>query len=155
MVTETAITTATAIEAGALEAFNTWLESLGGLRNLLVTIGSSGLLIVLYKAQQVIRWLRSPSFESQLVKLGTTLIDKHSKNPELVKDLTTTLAATEAGKKLLEQARAGKEELLLELEGRRLDVITKIRSGLFEGEELKELQDYLTKLENHLNENTR
>lgn len=155
MVTETAIATEAAIEAGALEVFNNWLESLGGLRNLLVTAGSSGLLIVLYKAQQILRWLRSPSFESELLKLGSNLIDKHSKNPELVKDLTATIAATEAGKKLIEQARTGKEELLLELEGRRLDVVTKIRSGLFEGEELKELQAYLTKLESHLNENNR
>lgn len=153
MVTETAIATEAAIEAGALEVFNNWLESLGGLRNLLVTVGSSGLLIVLYKAQQLLRWLRSPSFETQLIKLGSNLINKHSKNPELVKDLTTTLAATEAGQKLIEQARLGKEELLLELEGRRLDVITKIKSGLFEGEELHELQAYLTKLESHLNEN--
>lgn len=152
MVTDVAIATEAAIEAGALAAFNSWLESLGGLRNLLVTAGSSGLLIVLYKAQQLLRWLRSPSFENQLLTLGGNLIDKHSKNPELVKDLAATLAATEAGKQLIEQARAGKEELLLELEGRRLDVIGKIKSGLFEGEDLKELQAYLTKLETHLNE---
>lgn len=153
MVTETAIATEAAIEAGALEAFNNWLESLGGLRNLLVTAGSSGLLIVLYKAQQLIRWVKSPSFENQLLTLGGNLIDKNSKNPELVKDLAATLAATDAGKQLINQARAGKEELLLELEGRRLDVIGKIKSGLFEGQELEALQAYLVKLETHLNEN--
>lgn len=155
MVTETAIATGAAVEAGAFAALNTWLESLGGLRNLLVTVGSSGLLIVLYKAQQLLRWLRSPSFESTLLNWGNTLVDKHAKNPELIKDLTTSLAATEAGQKLIEQARAGKEELLLELEGRRLDVIAKIKSGLFEGKDLEELQAYLVKLETHLNETNR
>ena len=155
MVTETAIATNAAIEAGFLSTFNTWLESLGGLRNLLVTAGSSGLLIVLYKAQQLLRWLRSPSFEEQLLKYGSNLIGKHSKNAELIKDLTATIAESEAGKKLIEQARAGKNELLLELEGRRLDVITKIKSGLFEGDDLKALQDYLVKLETHLNETNR
>ena len=155
MVTETAIATEAAIEAGALAALNNWLESLGGLRNLLVTLGSSGLLIVLYKAQQVLRWLRSPSFETQLLTLGSNLVDKHAKNPELVKDLATSIAATEAGKKLIEQLHAGKEELLLELEGRRLDVIAKIKSGIFEGDDLTALQEYLAKLDAHLNETNR
>lgn len=155
MVTEAAIVTETAISTGALAVFNNWLESLGGFSNLLVTLGSSGLLVLLYKAKNLISYIKSPTFEQQILKLGTGLIDKHSKNPELVKDLANTVLNSEPGQKLLAQAQATKTELLLELEGRRLDVIAKIKSGLFEGDELAELQTYLLKLETHLNENTR
>lgn len=151
MITETAITTA-AVTASALENFSSWVTSLGGLADLLVAAGSSGLLVVLYKVAGLIKYLRSNDFEKHAIKLAGGLVDQYSKNPELVKSIAQTLSENEQVKGLLNQAKDTKNDILLELEGRRIDIIAKIKSGLFEGDELTLLHEYLAKLEAKLNE---
>ncbi len=156
MITEVAVTTAAITEAavttGGITAFADWIGSLGGLADILVALGSSGLLVVLYKVAGVLRYLRSSDFEKHALNTVEVLIDKHSKNPELIKSLAKSAGEIEAVQNLLGEASNFKNDLLLELEGRRLDVIGKIKSGLFEGDDLTALHEYLAKLETKLNE---
>lgn len=160
MITEVAVTvgaiTETALSAtpSGIGAFGEWLTSLGGLADVLVALGSSGLLVVLYKVAGLIRYLRSSDFDTHAMKMIEQLIDKHSKNPELIKTLAASAAEVEQVKALIDKAADAKDNLLLELEGRRIDVIAKIKSGLFEGEELTALHEYLARLEAKLNENS-
>jgi hypothetical protein len=151
MITETAITT-TAITAGALEGFSTWITSLGGLSDLLVALGSSGLLVVLYKVAGLIKYLRSNDFEKHAITLAGGLVDQYSKNPELIKSIAASASQVKEVQDFLNKARDAKNDILLELEGRRIDIIAKIKSGLFEGDELTMLHEYLAKLEAKLNE---
>lgn len=152
--TEAALTTAAAVTGTGLAGVADWLGSLGGIADVLVALGSSGLLVVLYKVAGLIRYLRSSDFESQAIKALEGLVDKHSKNPELIKSLAKSAAEVEAVQNLMVQAREAKNDLLLELEGRRIDVIAKIKSGLFEGDELTALHEYLAKLDAKLHENS-
>lgn len=160
MITEVAVTAAAITEAAAsatptgIGAFGDWLMSLGGIADVLVALGSSGLLVVLYKVAGLIRYLRSSDFDTHAMQMFERLVDKHSKNPDLIKSLASSAAEVEVVKNLIEQAKDTKGNLLLELEGRRIDVIAKIKSGLFEGEELTALHEYLAKLEAKLNENS-
>ena len=153
MITETAITS-TAITVSALENFSSWITSLGGLADLLVALGSSGLLVVLYKVAGLIKYLRSNEFEKHAIKLAGGLVDQYSQNPELIKGLAKTVSENEQVQAIINQARDTKNDILLELEGRRIDIIAKIKSGLFEGDELTMLHEYLAKLEAKLNETT-
>ena len=153
MITETAITT-TAITVSALENFSSWITSLGGLADLLVALGSSGLLVVLYKVAGLIKYLRSNDFEKHAIKLAGGLVDQYSQNPELIKGLAKTVSENEQVQAIINQARDTKNDILLELEGRRIDIIAKIKSGLFEGDDLTMLHEYLAKIEAKLNETT-
>ena len=153
MITETAITTA-GITASALENFSSWITSLGGLADLLVALGSSGLLVVLYKVAGLIKYLRSNDFEKHAIKLAGGLVDHYSQNPELIKGLAKTVSENEQVQAIIDKARDTKNDILLELEGRRIDIIAKIKSGLFEGDDLTMLHEYLAKVEAKLNETT-
>lgn len=144
--------TAEAITPSGIEAFGDWVFSLGGFSDVLVALGSSGLLVVIYKVLGLLRFLRSPDFEKHAIGFSGALIDTYSKNPELIKNLAKATADIPQVQHLLGQAVTAKNDLLLELEGRKIDVIAKIKSGLFEGEELTALHEYLAKLEARLNE---
>lgn len=158
MITEVAVTAGAITEAAlsatpsGIGAFGDWLTSLGGLADVLVALGSSGLLVVLYKVAGLIRYLRSSDFDTHAMKLIEQLINKHSKNPELIKSLASSAAEIEQVKELIGKAGDAKNDLLLELEGRRIDVVAKIKSGLFEGDELTALHEYLSRLDVRLNE---
>lgn len=152
MITEAAVVTEAAVTGGGIEALANWVGNLGGISDVLVALGSSGLLVVLYKVAGLIKYLRSSDFENHAVKMLESLVDKHAKNPNLIKSLASSAAEVEAVKNLLDQAKEAKNDLLLELEGRRIDVIAKIKSGLFEGNELTALHEYLAKLDAKLNE---
>jgi hypothetical protein len=142
------------VSPSGIEAFGEWVFSLGGLSDMLVALGSSGLLVVIYKVLGFLRFLRSPDFEKTAVGFSGALIDTYSKNPELIKNLAKATSEIPEVKNLLAQAIEAKNNLILELEGRKIDVIAKIKSGLFEGEELTALHEYLAKLEAKLNETT-
>lgn len=152
MITEVAVTTEAAITAGGITAFADWIGSLGGLADVLVALGSSGLLVVLYKVSGLLKYLRSNDFEKHALNTVEVLIDKHSKNPELIKSLAKSAGEIEAVQNLIGEAQTFKNDVLLELEGRRLDIIGKIKSGLFEGDDLTALHEYLAKLDTKLNE---
>lgn len=158
MITEAAVTLGAITEAAlgatpsGIGAFGEWLTGLGGLADVLVALGSSGLLVVLYKAAGLIKYLRSSDFDNHAMKMMEQLIDKHSKNPELIKSLASSAAEIEQVKELIVNATNAKDNLLLELEGRRIDIIAKIKSGLFEGDELTALHEYLARLDAKLNE---
>lgn len=156
MITEVAVTTAAITEAAVsgsgIVAIADWLSGLGGLADVLVALGSSGLLVVLYKVAGLLKYLRSSDFEKHALNTVEVLIDKHAKNPELIKSLAKSAGEIEQVQKLLGEAQTFKNDMLLELEGRRLDVIAKIKSGLFEGDDLTALHEYLAKLESKLNE---
>jgi hypothetical protein len=137
-----------------IEALGEWVFSLGGFSDILVAAGSSGLLVVLYKVLGFLRFLRSSDFEKTAVGFSGALIDTYSKNPELIKNIAKATYDVPEVQNLIAQALTAKNDLVLELEGRQIDVIAKIKSGLFEGEELTKLHEYLAKLEARLNETT-
>jgi len=152
MITEVAVATEAAITGSGITAFADWIGGLGSFADVLVALGSSGLLVVLYKVAGLIRYFRSPAFETHTVKLLEDLVDRYAKNPETIKSLARSASEVEQVQALLNKAVEAKNDLALELEGRRLDVIGKIKSGLFEGDELTALHEYLAKLEAKLNE---
>jgi hypothetical protein len=142
------------VSPSGIEAFGDWVFSLGGFSDILVAAGSSGLLVVIYKVLGLLRFLRSSDFEKTAVGFSTALVDTYAKNPELIKSLAKATYDVPAVQHLISQAVSAKNDLVLELEGRQIDVIAKIKSGLFEGEELTKLHEYLAKLEARLNETT-
>jgi hypothetical protein len=152
MITEVAVATESAITSGGITAFADWIGGLGSFADVLVALGSSGLLVVLYKVAGIIRYFKSPDFESHTVKLLEDLVDRYAKNPELIKSIASSASQVKEVQELLDKARDAKNDILLELEGRRIDIIAKIKSGLFEGDELTMLHEYLAKLEAKLNE---
>jgi len=142
------------VSPSGIEAFGEWVFSLGGFSDILVALGSSGLLVVVYKVLGVLKFLRSPDFEKTAVGFSTALVDTYAKNPELIKNLSKAVYDVPQFQNLLGQAITAKNDLILELEGRKIDVIAKIKSGLFEGDELTALHEYLAKLEARLHETT-
>lgn len=142
------------VSPSGIEAFGDWVFSLGGFADILVAAGSSGLLVVIYKVLGLLRFLRSSDFEKTAVGFSTALVDTYAKNPDLIKNVAKATYNVPEVQHLIGQAITAKNDLILELEGRQIDVIAKIKSGLFEGEELTKLHEYLAKLEARLNETT-
>lgn len=142
------------VSPSGIEAFGEWVFSLGGFSDILVALGSSGLLVVIYKVLGLLKFLRSPDFEKTAIGFSSALVDTYAKNPELIKSLAKATSDVPQVQNLLSQVITAKNDLILELEGRKIDVIAKIKSGLFEGDELTALHEYLAKLEARLHETT-
>lgn len=142
------------VSPSGIEAFGEWVFSLGGFSDILVALGSSGLLVVIYKVLGLLKFLRSPDFEKTAIGFSSALVETYAKNPELIKNLAKATSDVPEVQNLLSQVVNAKNDLILELEGRKIDVIAKIKSGLFEGDELTALHEYLAKLEARLHETT-
>lgn len=142
------------VTPSGIEAFGDWVFSLGGFSDILVAAGSSGLIVVIYKVLGLIKFLRSPDFEKTAINFSSALVETYAKNPELIKNLAKATNEVPEVQHLVGQVVTAKNDLLLELEGRKIDVIAKIKSGLFEGDELTALHEYLAKLEARLHETT-
>lgn len=141
--------TESAIEAsGIVEQFNSLLENLGGLRTLVVSASGASVLVLVYKVLAIVKFAKTDQFDVWLFQRIMHFIenldsDKNAKRLETVVNIAKKVPIVST---FIGEAKDTKKKFLLELEGRLYDIEAKIKSGLFEGEELVRLIEYKAKL---------
>lgn len=145
-------TTDVVTEAGIIADLGEFFSSLDGLRNFIVSVGGLGFIAILIKARALINLVIKPGFEKQAIEFSSKYIGELTKKPELVNEITQMLLSLPTVQKGLTEFADSKEKIALELEGRIFDVEAKIKSGLFNDDELARLVEYKAKLLSHVQE---
>lgn len=137
-----------------VEQFNGFLENLGGLRTLIVSLSGGSALILVWKVMAIIKFAKTDQFDSWLFKRIMNFVENldAEKNVQRLEGIINIAKKIPIINNFIGEAKDTKKKFLLELEGRLYDIEAKIKSGLFEGEELVKLIEYKAKL---LNEITR
>ena len=130
-------------------AFDNWVDMLtdmASLKNALVSVGSLAGLVTLLKVRGVYKFLKSPDGLVVVEKYALKLIGKVSDSPEIVMNITKTVATLPVVANILDKANAKAGIYELELQGKILDIEAKLRAKVFEDDKLPEAVEYLTKL---------
>lgn len=143
-------TTDVVTEAGIIADLGEFFSSLDGLRNFIVSVGGLGFIAILLKVRTFLNLVRKPGFENQAIEFTTRYVGELIKKPELVNEITQALIKIPTVNKAIDEFVDSKEKIILELEGRMFDIEGKIKSGLFEDDELARLIEYKAKLIEHV-----
>ena len=130
-------------------AFDNWVDMLtdmASLKNALVSVGSLAGLVTLLKVRGVYKFLKSPDGLVVVEKYALKLISKVSDSPEIVLNITKTVATLPVVANILDKANAKAGIYELELQGKILDIEAKLSAKVFEDDKLPEAVEYLTKL---------
>ena len=125
-----------------------FFESLGGLRTAIVSATGMSILVLVYKVLAIIKFARTDQFDSWLFERIVSFVNnlEHEKNRRRFEAIIAIGQKLPIVRRLAGEAVDAKNKLALELEGRLYDIEAKIKSGLFEGEELVKLVKYKAKL---------
>ena len=143
-------TTDVVTESGIIADLGEFFSGLDGLRNFIVSVGGLGFIAILLKVRTFLNLVRKPGFEKQAIEFTSKYVGELVKKPELVNEITQALLKIPTVNKAIDEFADGKEKIVLELEGRIFDVEAKIKSGLFEDDELARLVEYKAKLLEHV-----
>ena len=151
-VTEVAITSG-AIEAGFTETITDFFANLGVLSGISLTTAGGFAVVLIYKLLKLLKFAKSNEFDEWLFVRIMNFIknmddEKHAKRVERIVAIAKTMPFVQT---FIGEARDTKKKFILELEGRLYDIEAKIKSGLFEGDELVRLIEYKAKLLDELN----
>ena len=130
-------------------AWDNWLAALtdfASLKNALVSVGSLAGLVTLLKVRGLYKFLKSPDGLIVLEKYALKLIGKVSESPEIVLNITKTVATLPVVANILNKAEAKAGLYELELQGKILDIEAKLSANVFEEDKLPEAIAYLQKL---------
>ena len=151
-VTESAITNG-AIEAGFAESLAEFFSGFSVLSGISLTTAGGAVLILVYKVLRLLKFAKTDQFDEWLFVRIMNFIknmddEKHAKRVEKIIAIAKTMPFVQT---FIGEARDTKKKFILELEGRLYDIEAKIKSGLFEGDELVRLIEYKAKLLDELN----
>ena len=130
-------------------AWDNWLNVLtdfASLKNALVSVGSLAGLVTLLKVRGLYKFLKSPDGLIVLEKYALKLIGKVSESPEIVLNITKTVATLPLVANILNKAEAKAGLYELELQGKILDIEAKLSAKVFDDDKLPEAVAYLQKL---------
>lgn len=130
-------------------AWDNWLNVLtdfASLKNALVSVGSLAGLVTLLKVRGLYKFLKSPDGLIVLEKYALKLIGKVSESPEIVLNITKTVATLPLVANILNKAEAKAGLYELELQGKILDIEAKLSAKVFDDNKLPEAIAYLQKL---------
>lgn len=141
-------------ETAWYEGMGEFIQSLEGIKTIIMSVSGASILVLVYKIIMFLRFTRSKDFDNWLFYRIMNFVEnlENEKHRNRILHVITIVKQLPFANDLYEKVRKKSREMSLELEGRLYDVEAKIKSGMFEGEELQRLIDYKAKL---IDENNR
>ena len=130
-------------------AWDNWIALItdfASLKNAIVSVGGLAGLVTLLKVRWLYKYLKSPDGLIVIEKYALKLIGKISDSPEIILNITKTVATLPIVANILDKAQAKAGIYELELQGKILDMEAKLSAKVFESSTQAEAIEYLTKL---------